>query len=135
MRKSMYITTIITMIIILLTIFSTSAYATTYQPDIDIRDIKQQTDGFIKKGEATANDAISQDSMKKLSNGIYNVLLILGICIAVIIGAILGIRFIIEGAEGKAEVQKALMPYIAGCVVVFGAFTIWKIIVLVLQGI
>ena len=122
MRKSIYITTIITMIIILLTIFSTSAYATTYQPDINIRDIKQQTDGFIKKGEATANDAISQDSMKKLSNGIYMVLLILGI------------RFIIEGAEGKAEVQKALAPYIAGCVVVFGAFTIWKIIVLVLQG-
>ncbi len=39
-----------------------------------------------------------------------------------------------EGAEGKAEVQKALVPYVIGCVVIFGAFAIWKIVVTVLQG-
>ena len=38
-------------------------------------------------------------------------------------------------ASKKAEVKKSLIPYVAGCVVVFGAFTIWKIIVTILQSI
>ena len=39
-----------------------------------------------------------------------------------------------EGTSGKAEAKKALVPYAIGCAVVFGSFTIWKIVVTVLQG-
>ena len=36
--------------------------------------------------------------------------------------------------EEKAEIKTMLIPYIIGCVVVFGAFTIWKIVVDILQS-
>ena len=42
-------------------------------------------------------------------------------------GAVLGFQFILGSVEGKAKVSEALMPYIVGCIIVFGAFTIWKI--------
>ena len=37
--------------------------------------------------------------------------------------------------EEKAEIKTMLIPYIIGCVVVFGAFTIWKIVVDILQSV
>ena len=46
-----------------------------------------------------------------------------------IIGTVLGIKFMVASAEDKAEVKKALVPYIIGCAVIFGAFTIWNIAV------
>lgn len=33
--------------------------------------------------------------------------------------------FILSSAEGKAKVSETLVAYIAGCIVVFGAFGIW----------
>lgn len=148
MKRVTYILAIIITIITLLTI-SMPIYAYSAEKQIAVTEVinsveiaakKPNTssmisgsDKFIQIGEKDADKTISQESMKDLSSTIYNVLLVLGVAIAVILGAILGIKFIIEGAEGKAEVKKALAPYIAGCVVVFGAFTIWKIVVTILQ--
>lgn len=46
-----------------------------------------------------------------------------------IVGIIIGIQFLIASAEDKAKVKEALVPYIVGCIVIFGAFTIWSIAV------
>lgn len=91
-------------------------------------------DSFIEKGTQNASDIFSTSDLQDLSSTIYNILLVVGIVIAVLLGAVLGIKFMMEGAEGKAEVQKALVPYVIGCIVIFGAFAIWKIVVTVLQG-
>jgi len=69
-----------------------------------------------------------------MSDIIFNVLLIIGIVIAVIWGMFIAIKFITGSVEEKAEVKKTLIPYVAGCVVLFGAFTIWKIVVTILQS-
>ena len=55
--------------------------------------------------------------------------MIVAICVAVIIGAIIGVQFITGSIEGKAKIKEALVPYIIGCIVVFGAFFIWKTLV------
>lgn len=98
-------------------------------------DIIGDGDSFIQKGTKNASDIFSTSELQDLSSTIYNILLVVGIVIAVLLGAILGIKFMMEGTEGKAEVQKALVPYVIGCIVIFGAFAIWKIVVTVLQGI
>ena len=33
----------------------------------------------------------------------------------------------IGGAEGQAKVKEMIVPYIAGCIIVFGGFGFWKI--------
>ena len=95
--------------------------------------IMQGANSFISSGE-TSSEKMSQTGIIDLSNNMYNILLVIGIVVAVIIGTILGIKFITTGADGKAEVKNALVPYFIGCVVVFGAFTIWKIVVDILQS-
>ena len=60
---------------------------------------------------------------------IYNILTISGMIIAVIVGTILGIKFMVSSIEEKAKIKEILIVYIIGCVVLVGAFSLWKIIV------
>lgn len=90
-----------------------------------ISDIIKGADDFVSGG----SDKISGDKLKELSDIIYNVLLIIGTVIAVIIGAVLGIQFITGSVEQKAKVKDSLIPFVVGCVIIFGAFGIWKLVV------
>ncbi len=54
--------------------------------------------------------------------------------VAVIVGLIIGIRFMVSGVDEKAKIKEELMPYVIGCFIIFGAFGIWKIIVSILSS-
>lgn len=92
----------------------------------DLDKIIEGADKFMNS--ATKNE-IDSKAIQNLSNTIYSILLVVGIIIAIIIGAVIGIMFITGSVEQKADVKKLLIPYIVGCVVVFGSFAIWKIAV------
>ena len=96
-------------------------------------------DDMVSDSEAFINVAdenrIETTSLQKFTQNIYNILLTIGIVVAVLAGAIIGIRYMLGSVEDKAEVKGMLIPYIAGCVIVFGAFAIWKIVVTILQRI
>ena len=116
-------------IVVLLTfcIFSmipSNIYATS------IGEIFQGGDSFISAGQSDGEMLPIQD----MSNIIYNILLIIGVVIAVIVGIIIGIKFMTGSVEEKAKVKESFIAYIAGCVVVFGAFTIWKVVVEIIQS-
>ena len=96
-----------------------------------ISNIIQGADGFITNG--SSSDMIAGDKIKNLSDIIYNVLLILGTVIAVIVGSVLGIQFITGSVEQKAKVKDSLIPFVIGSVVIFGAFGIWKLVITILR--
>lgn len=85
-------------------------------------------DNFLNQG-----DNNSTFDFDNITDMLYVPLLVMGIIIAVIIGAILGIKYITSGVEGQAKIKEALVPYVIGCLVVFGAFSIWKVVVTVLN--
>ena len=87
-------------------------------------------DTFINTGTAQYN----QESMQNFSKTIYNILFTVGVFVAVIMGGIIGIKLMVSSASEKADVKKLLVPYVVGCVVVFGGFGIWKLVVTILQG-
>ena len=89
---------------------------------------------FINDGEKQTSP-ITTDKTQELTNDLYNILFFVGLVLAVIIGIILGIQFMTGSVEQKAKVKDALVPYIAGCIVIFGAFGIWKLVVTILRGI
>jgi hypothetical protein len=95
--------------------------------------IIEDANSFLQAGAATTT--IDGDNVKKASNSIYNILLSIGIFLAVAVGVYLGAKFMYSTAEDKAKVKEALIPYIAGCVVVFSAFVIWKLAITILGGI
>lgn len=92
-------------------------------------------DDFINTGKQNIpSEAVEQNGLENMSDKIYNILLVVGIIVAVIIGMIIGIKLMTGSVEEKAKVKEMLMPYVTGCIVVFGAFTIWKLLVTVLQA-
>ncbi len=84
---------------------------------------------FVKLGE---NEKIDSTELQKTFSWIYNIFLQVGVGISVIIGLVLAIKFILAGIEEKAEVKKMLGVYVISCVVIFGSFGIWKLVLNIL---
>lgn len=94
-------------------------------------DMISDANKFMNEGKLT----YEEKNLTNVSNTIYNILLSVGICIAVLVGAIIGIKLMASGIDQKAEAKKLLIPYVVGCVIIFGGFGIWRILVSIIQGI
>ena len=93
-------------------------------------DVMSDADQFVQSG----NPTLSNTELQNFSNTVYNIALAVGVVVAVLVGAIIGIKLMASNIETKVEAKKLLIPYVIGCVVVFGGFAIWKIVVGILQG-
>ena len=85
-------------------------------------------DTFLERKSEVQEETLKEEDIKTISDDIYTILVTIAVIIAVIVGGVLGIQFLIASAEEKAKVKEALIPYIVGCVVAFGAFGIWKMV-------
>lgn len=98
------------------------------QPTYAIEDIMSAGKEFLSAGEDIGS-TINEETLNNVSYSISSILLAIGIVVAVIVAMVLGIQFMIASADEKAKVKEALVPFIIGCIIVFGSFTIWKVIV------
>ena len=117
---------IMVIFIILFNLFIPNAYAGPLQ------DIMNRAEGFVNNGENGGN-VINNDALKEGSNTLYNILLVIGIAVAFIWGIVLGIQFITGSLGEKADVKKNLIVYLVGCIIIFGAFGIWRLLLQLLQ--
>ena len=117
---------IMVIFIILFNLFIPNAYAGPLQ------DIMNRAEGFVNNGENGGN-VINNDALKEGSNTLYNVLLVIGIAVAFIWGIVLGIQFVTGSLGEKADVKKNLIVYVIGCIIIFGAFGIWRLLLQLLQ--
>ena len=117
---------IMVIFIILFNLFIPNAYAGPLQY------IMNRAEGFVNNGENGGN-VINNDALKEGSNTLYNVLLVIGIAVAFIWGIVLGIQFVTGSLGEKADVKKNLIVYLVGCVIIFGAFGIWRLLLQLLQ--
>ena len=117
---------IMVIFIILFNLFIPNAYAGPLQ------DIMNRAEGFVKNGENGGN-VINNDALKEGSNTLYNVLLVIGIAVAFIWGIVLGIQFVTGSLGEKSDVKKNLIVYVIGCIIIFGAFGIWRLLLQLLQ--
>lgn len=95
-------------------------------------DMIGDADSFISVGNNS--EKIKQTELQDMASSIFSIVLQIGVAVATIVGLVLGIKFMMSGADGKAEVKKMLITYIIGCTVVFGAFAFWKIVVLIIRN-
>lgn len=113
--------------LLIVSFFSNISYAKS------LGDIMGGGDDFIN---SSSNQQIfNEKGQKKGVSQLYFIALGVGIAAAAIIGVILGIQFITSGVEGQAKIKEKLLPYAIGCIVIFGAFGIWKIVVDLTQGV
>lgn len=96
-------------------------------------EIIDEAGSFIDLGKQNADSKIDPTDLKNMSDTLYNILLVVAIIAALIVGLIMGIKFLLGSLEEKADIKTMVIPYIIGCVVAFGAFSIWQIVVNLLQ--
>lgn len=98
-------------------------------------DVISYGNDFEKEGkeEAMKDDAASDEETAEIMTILYNVLLTIGIIVSIGVGGVLGIKFMMASAEDKAKVKESMIPYVAGCIVIFGAFMIWKLVIGILS--
>lgn len=124
MNKIIKITMLVIMIIFIL---SSNIFA--------VSDMFSQADDWIGTGKNNVGTTMNTTTLQEASGSIYNILLGIGVAVAVIVGAILGIQFMTAGVDKKVEVKEALVPYVISCIVVFGSFGIWKLVVTILNSV
>lgn len=94
---------------------------------------EDDADNFLKS--AGSGITVDMNQLTSASDEIYNTLTSIGMIVAVIVGMILGITYMMTGAVDKAKVKESIMPYLLGCIVIFGAFGIWKLVINVMNGV
>ena len=92
-------------------------------------EVVQQGDDFVSRGKIL----IDQSKLNETMSFIFNSLLVVGIILSVFVGGFLGIKFMVSSAEEKAEIKKIMMPFVTGCIVIFGAYGIWRIVVTIMN--
>lgn len=115
------------MLLIVFIINTTNSYAGL------LSDVISGGDKFLNSGDNEIS--IDSDKLQYTSSQVYNALVIISFIVAAIVGIVLGIKYMMAGVDQKADVKQNLIIYVIGCVVAFGAFGIWKIIVTALNNV
>ena len=92
-------------------------------------------ESWIEDGLDNTGQTIDSENLKVQSGKIYNIFLAIATAIAVIVGAILGVKYMTAGIDQKVEVKESLFPYIVSCIVVFGSMGIWKLAVTIMNNV
>ena len=103
-----------------------------YSADTTIGGIVKDANEFLQGGLDAVNP-LNPDALESGSKLLYNVLLIIGIAVALIWGLVLAIQFITGSIGEKADVKKNLIVYVIGCIIIFGAFGIWSALLQMLE--
>jgi len=81
-----------------------------------------------KQGYAN-NQPLDEGALRVTSKQVYNILFAIAAVLAIAVGLIIGIQFVTGSVDEKARIKETLIPYVVGCIVIFSAFTIWKIVI------
>ena len=90
--------------------------------------IVEGADGFIESGTQQTRP-FNHAELIETSNFVGKTFIAVGIIAAVIVGLYIAIKIMIGSVTEKAEYKQMLIPYFVGVIVLFGAYSIWRIIV------
>ncbi len=89
-------------------------------------------DEFLELGKNSTTKS-DKAEVQTAVDFIYNALLVIGIAASVLIGVILGIKYMTQSVEEQAKIKETLVAYAVGCIVTFGAFGIWKMVIEIMK--
>lgn len=79
----------------------------------------------IKSDKDTDADA----KIESIGSTILSVVTSIGMVLAIVVVAVLGIKYMMGSTEEKAEYKKTMIPYLVGAILVFGACAIGEAVI------
>lgn len=119
-KNRVIITTLISMILI----FSLPIYSNALSFD----SIFSGAQDFISQGSQSSAQGISESSLKTISDTVSGILLTIAVAVTFISIGVMGLNFAIQTVEEKAKIKEAMVPWVIGIIVSFGAYGIWKFV-------
>lgn len=99
-------------------------------------EIIEEASNFLNTGKNNQGSIlVNGDNVTKASNMLFNVLFTIAVSASILIGIYLGIKFMMSSAEDKASIKESLLPYFIGVIIMFSSFSIWKLVLVLLQSI
>ena len=74
-------------------------------------------------------DGVETEKIGTIGNKLLTIIVNVGMVLAVVVVAVLGIKYMMGSTEEKAEYKKTMMPYLVGAILVFGASAIGRAVV------
>lgn len=71
----------------------------------------------------------ADNTIQNIGSTILSIITGVGMVLAVVLVAVLGIKYMMGSTEEKSEYKKSMIPYLVGAVLVFGASAIGKAVV------
>ena len=118
---------IVLIVLIILNIFVTTSKA------LSFGDVISRAVNFISIGQNESGTTIDKTNIIALSDSIFGILQAVALAVALVMILVLGIKYMTASVEGKADIKATMVPFIVGAVVAFGAFTIWRIVLILIQ--
>ncbi len=97
----------------------------TQRDNVTFVDVLQNVDSYIPSDTVTGSDA---QKITEKASLILTIITNVGIVLAILMSAILGIKYMLGSLEEKAEYKKDLLPYFIGSILLFGICTIVKVL-------
>lgn len=97
---------------------------------LTLKDMEDQASQFIDKGQKKAAEAgIKPEEIAKNFVGIGQILTMVGAGVLVAVTTYMGIKYLTSGPEAQAKLKVQLIGVVVSGMVIFGAYTIWSIVV------
>lgn len=93
---------------------------------VSLSDMASDIETFKSKGEALS---VNTDQMEKEFAGLGKILTTIGAGVLLIVITYMGIKYFISTPEEQAKLKGQLIGVVVSAVVIFGAYSIWKMAV------
>lgn len=93
------------------------------EPKPNFTDVLTNIEDYTPKQDDTDNSKVEEMTGKILS-----IITSIGMVLAVIVPAILGVKYMLGSVEEKAEYKKGMIPYVVGAFLLFGICTFVKVL-------
>lgn len=139
--------TLILVIILQIIVLPTISKAADPEKSNPLDEILHQAESFIKQGKKqqiiisdpggsgtrVMNDPINMDALQETQESMYNVLLEIGIVVALLVLPAVGITIVKTSAKEKVDTVKILQQVVVVIFCIFAAYGIWRLAVAVLS--
>lgn len=129
--KKIYKTIYVLLIIFCIFIITCESHATGFwsiAKDWINTGMEGKSESALESGKAM--ETISKRNFSKLIDFLWGI----GLLTIFICTIILGIKYMFVPPGEKSRIKQATTPYVIGVVIIFGAVTIWKLVIDVLNG-
>lgn len=132
MKKLIKISFILIILLTLFSLYYSVSASSIWEDARSFLSIGRKNSGMTT-GSLFISNLADQNSKNKFEQGI-DFLWGLGLLTIFISTVVLGIRYMFTNPNEKSRVKQATTPYVVGVTVIFGALTIWKLMIYILDG-